>query len=152
MKSSPSLSGRRLAAGGGRRLVLPVVLSATFVQLLNVTVAQIAAPAAVSPTTLPVGFGGTEPVVSETILEAGDLILCFTDGLVKEHRSGERQFGEDRLIDWVDRLAGTRMQPRAMVRALSHALKDSREGHITGDATLFLIEWPGPAAPGPTTP
>ena len=29
----------------GERLVLPVVLSATFVQLLNVTVAQVAAPA-----------------------------------------------------------------------------------------------------------
>ncbi|MEW2035459.1 hypothetical protein [Streptomyces sp. NRRL WC-3744] len=29
----------------GGRLVLPVVLSATFVQLLNVTVAQVAAPA-----------------------------------------------------------------------------------------------------------
>src|SRR5687767_6347580 len=45
MKGSPSPGGERFAAGGGGRLVLPVVLSATFVQLLNVTVAQIAAPA-----------------------------------------------------------------------------------------------------------
>lgn len=44
VKGSPSLSGGRLEADGGR-LVLLVVLSATFVQLLNVTVAQIAAPA-----------------------------------------------------------------------------------------------------------
>ncbi|GAB1332019.1 hypothetical protein [Streptomyces sennicomposti] len=45
MKGSPSLSGGRLDAGGGGQLVLPVVLSATAVQLLNVTIAQIAAPA-----------------------------------------------------------------------------------------------------------
>ncbi|MEU9044326.1 MULTISPECIES: hypothetical protein [unclassified Kitasatospora] len=45
MKGSPFLSAGRLAAGGGGRLVLPVVLCATFVQLLNVTIARIAAPA-----------------------------------------------------------------------------------------------------------
>ncbi|MYR57251.1 MFS transporter, partial [Streptomyces sp. SID625] len=45
MKASPFPSTGRLAARDGGRLVLPVVLCATFVQLLNVTVAQIAAPA-----------------------------------------------------------------------------------------------------------
>ncbi|MFF9819214.1 PP2C family protein-serine/threonine phosphatase [Streptomyces sp. NPDC014006] len=98
-----------------------------------------------SPTTLPVGFGGPEPVVTEFTLEAGDRILCFTDGLVEEHQSREQPFGEEQLIDWVNRLAGTRMGPRAMVRALSHALKEARKGRTTDDATLFLVEWPGPA-------
>ncbi|EMF50951.1 Serine phosphatase RsbU regulator of sigma subunit [Streptomyces bottropensis ATCC 25435] len=45
------------------------------------------------PTTLPVGFGGQEPVVSERMLQPGDRLLCFTDGLIEEHHTGGRQFG-----------------------------------------------------------
>ena len=41
-----------------------------------------------SRTTLPVGFGGEEPLVSEQMLRRGDRVLCFTDGLVEEHQAG----------------------------------------------------------------
>jgi serine phosphatase RsbU (regulator of sigma subunit) len=41
-----------------------------------------------SPTTLPVGFGGAQPVVTERALEPGDRVLFFTDGLVEEHHRG----------------------------------------------------------------
>ncbi|WP_318216530.1 hypothetical protein [Streptomyces sp. SCL15-6] len=73
MKGSPSLSGRRLAAGGGGRLVLPVVLSATFVQLLNVTVAQIAAPAI--RTDLGAGSGAVQLVLAGYTLTYACLLI-----------------------------------------------------------------------------
>ena len=96
-----------------------------------------------SPTTLPVGFGGEEPVVSERMLRPGDRLLCFTDGLIEEHHTGGEQFGEDQLVEWTNRILRERTEVRAVVRALSHALKHERGGTTTDDATIFLVEWRG---------
>ncbi|MFD8695906.1 PP2C family protein-serine/threonine phosphatase [Kitasatospora purpeofusca] len=94
-----------------------------------------------SATTLPVGFGGEEPVISERVLRHGDRVLCFTDGLVEEREAGGEQFGEEQLIDWVNRVERSQSGVRAVVRALSHVLKERRGGRTSDDATLFLIEW-----------
>ncbi|MER7986507.1 PP2C family protein-serine/threonine phosphatase [Streptomyces noursei] len=99
-----------------------------------------------SPTTLPVGFGGDEPQLSERQLQRGDRVLCFTDGIIEEHEVGGEQFGEEQLIDWVNRIEHTEEGVRAVVRALSHTLKQQRGGITSDDATLFLIEWRGGAA------
>ncbi|MGP3991771.1 PP2C family protein-serine/threonine phosphatase [Streptomyces sp. 3N207] len=99
-----------------------------------------------TPTTLPVGFGGDEPKISEQTLQRGDRVLCFTDGLIEERGAGGEQFGEEQLIDWVNRIEHTEEGVRAMVRSLSHALKQERGGVTSDDSTLFLIEWRGGAA------
>ncbi|WP_431043459.1 PP2C family protein-serine/threonine phosphatase [Streptomyces sp. P1-3] len=99
-----------------------------------------------SPTTLPVGFGGEEPQVSEQTLHRGDRVLCFTDGLIEEHEAGQEQFGEEQLIHWVNRIGQKEKGVRAVVRSLSHTLKEERGGSTSDDATLFLIEWHGGAA------
>lgn len=96
-----------------------------------------------SPTTLPVGFGGEQPLVSERMLELGDRVLCFTDGLVEEHQVGGEQFGEEQLIEFTNRVVRDHGPVRAVVRALSHALKLERGGITTDDATILLIEWRG---------
>ncbi|MEU3395930.1 PP2C family protein-serine/threonine phosphatase [Streptomyces filamentosus] len=96
-----------------------------------------------SPTTLPVGFGGDQPQVSEVALEPGDRILCFTDGLIEEHESGEQEFGEDQLIDWVNQLDGADREVHAVARDLSHTLKRARGEATSDDSTLFLVEWRG---------
>jgi serine phosphatase RsbU (regulator of sigma subunit) len=98
------------------------------------------------PTTLPVGFGGEEPRVSEQMLQRGDRVLCFTDGLIEEHEAGEEQFGEEQLIHWVNRIEHAEEGVRAVARSLSHRLKEERGGSTSDDATLFLIEWRGGAA------
>ncbi|GGW60389.1 PP2C family protein-serine/threonine phosphatase [Streptomyces xantholiticus] len=99
-----------------------------------------------SPTTFPVGFGGEEPQVSEQTLQRGDRVLCFTDGLIEEHEAGEEQFGVEQLIHWVNRIEHAEEGVRAVVRSLSHTLKEERGGSTSDDATLFLIEWRGGAA------
>ncbi|MEU3655692.1 PP2C family protein-serine/threonine phosphatase [Streptomyces sp. NPDC032161] len=96
-----------------------------------------------SPTTLPVGFGGAQPQISDLTLEPGDRILCFTDGLIEEHASGQEQFGEDQLIDWVHRLDQVDRAVRTVARDLSHTLKRARGETTTDDATLVLVEWRG---------
>ncbi|MFC7264014.1 PP2C family protein-serine/threonine phosphatase [Streptomyces lutosisoli] len=99
-----------------------------------------------SPTTLPVGFGGEKPLISEQTLQRGDRVLCFTDGLIEEHEAGEEQFGEEQLVHWINRIERAEKRVRAVVRALSHALMDERGGATSDDATLFLMEWRGGTA------
>ncbi|MFD8382639.1 PP2C family protein-serine/threonine phosphatase [Streptomyces sp. NPDC059679] len=99
-----------------------------------------------SPGTLPVGFGGAIPQISDQALSRGDRILFFTDGLIEEHRTGEEQFGEERLLDFVDRAGCAGEGVQEMVRGLSHTLMRERGGVTTDDATLFLVEWCGGTA------
>lgn len=96
-----------------------------------------------SPSTLPVGFGGDTPAVSELMLRRGDRVLCFTDGLIEEHRGKGELFGEEQLIHWTNHIMGQNPTVRAATRALSHALKRERGGLTSDDATLFLFEWRG---------
>ncbi|WP_328467010.1 PP2C family protein-serine/threonine phosphatase [Streptomyces sp. NBC_00448] len=97
-------------------------------------------------TTLPVGFGGQEPVVSEQTLRKGDRVLCFTDGLVEEHRSGGKEFGLDQLTSVISEVSLRHHRVRPMVQDLSHTLKQARGGVTTDDATILLIEWRGGTA------
>ncbi|CDR08192.1 hypothetical protein GCM10022420_048000 [Streptomyces iranensis] len=99
-----------------------------------------------SPGTLPVGFGGAIPQVSEQELSRGDRILFFTDGLVEEHHVGDEPFGEERMLAFVDRAGCVGESVQEMVRGLSHALMRERGGVTTDDATLFLVEWCGGTA------
>ncbi|MFF4014487.1 PP2C family protein-serine/threonine phosphatase [Streptomyces sp. NPDC001843] len=99
-----------------------------------------------SPTTLPVGFGGETPRMSEMQLQPGDRLLCYTDGVIEEHESGGEPFGEQQLIDCVNRMSEAGEGVRAAVRRLSHTLKAERGGRSSDDATLFLIEWRGGTA------
>ncbi len=99
-----------------------------------------------TPGTLPVGFGGASPLISETQLQRGDRVLFYTDGLVEEHKVGGEQFGEEHMIEVINRtLPGTRGAQQA-ARALSHTLKRERGGATSDDATLFLVEWRGGTA------
>jgi serine phosphatase RsbU (regulator of sigma subunit) len=100
-----------------------------------------------SATTLPVGFGGETPRVREHALQPGDRVLCYTDGIIEEHVEGGEPFGEERLIDCVNRLGkGPTEGLRADLRRLSHTLKRERGGRTSDDATLFMIEWRGGSA------
>lgn len=104
-----------------------------------------------SPTTLPVGFGGEQPHVSERMLQRGDRILCFTDGLIEEHQPGGEEFGEAQLVEWTNQILQDHTAVRAVARKLSHTLKRERGGVTSDDSTIFLIEWRGGKADHLTT-
>jgi phosphoserine phosphatase RsbU/P len=99
-----------------------------------------------SPTTLPVGFGGATPVITDRMLERGDRVLFFTDGLIEEHEDGGQQFGEARLGELIERAGHDGGPVQETVRRLSHALMLERGGVTTDDATLLLLEWRGGTA------
>lgn len=95
-----------------------------------------------SPTTLPVGFGGATPVVTETSLERGDRVLFFTDGLVEEHRRGGAEFGEARMRELIELVEADGVPVQESVRRLSGVLMAER-GATTDDSTMLMCEWRG---------
>ena len=99
-----------------------------------------------SPTTLPVGFGGATPVVTERALERGDRVLFFTDGVIEEDRASGGESGEIRLRSLIEQF-GKGLEPvQETVRLLSRALMLERGGVTSDDATLLLVEWRGGTA------
>jgi serine phosphatase RsbU (regulator of sigma subunit) len=99
-----------------------------------------------SPTTLPLGFGGVEPAVSEVALEPGDRVLFYTDGITEQHVPGGQEFGEDRFVEVLQQVALSGGAVQETVRRLSHALRHARGDATNDDATLFLVEWRGGSA------
>ncbi len=99
-----------------------------------------------SPTTLPVGFGGDDPQVSEEALEPGDRVLFFTDGITEERLPGGEQFGDGQLVDLLEQVEHGGGTVQDTVRRLSHALKRARGGVTSDDATLLIVEWRGGTA------
>jgi serine phosphatase RsbU (regulator of sigma subunit) len=99
-----------------------------------------------SPTTLPIGFGGAAPVISEHELRRGDRVLFFTDGAIEEHQPGGEQFGMKRLTEFVEHAGQASDGVQEMVRSLSHALVQARGGVTSDDTTLFVVEWRGGSA------
>ena len=100
-----------------------------------------------SPTTLPVGFGGADPQVSEEALEPGDRVLFFTDGIIEERLPGGKRLGDTgQLIDLLEQVQQGAGSVQDTVRRLSHALKRHRAGVTSDDATLFLLDWRGGTA------
>ena len=99
-----------------------------------------------SPTTLPVGFGGATPVVSERSLERGDRVLFFTDGVIEEDRASGGESGETRLRNLVEQVSTNQDPVQETVRLLSKALMLERGGVTSDDATLLLLEWRGGTA------
>lgn len=94
-------------------------------------------------TCLPIGLGDVPTEIAEVVLEPGDVVLFFSDG-VTEARSAEGElFGEGRLIDHLTRAATSREPLPELMRRLAHAIVD-HEGHeLRDDATLLATCWHG---------
>jgi hypothetical protein len=93
---------------------------------------------------LPMGLGGLVREVATERLQRGDRILFYTDG-VTEMRSPEgKEFGTDRLADFLVRATLDRVSPAETVRRLSASVVAYNEEGRTDDATLMLLEYHGP--------
>ena len=93
---------------------------------------------------LPLGIGG-EVRVSEEMLEPGDQVLFFTDGVVEARSAAGEFFGVARLADMVSRTSASATPAPEMMRRLLHAILDHQEGELQDDATIVVAQWRGPA-------
>lgn len=88
-------------------------------------------------------FGtGHQPVtVGEEMLEPGDCLLLYTDGVPEARDEHGDFFGVDRLSDLLRRAVAAGFPPPETVRRLIVAVMDHQHGILQDDATLMLATW-----------
>jgi serine phosphatase RsbU (regulator of sigma subunit) len=92
---------------------------------------------------MPIGLQDGLAEVFEVVLEPGDRLLFYSDGVV-EARSLQRQFfGEQRLADFLEKATAAGMPAPETLRRLSQALLRYQQGQLQDDATILFVEWLG---------
>jgi phosphoserine phosphatase RsbU/P len=85
------------------------------------------------------GVVASPPLVDVSLtLEPGDSVVLYTDG-VTEARRGRDQFGEERLLDALRRLAGHGAE--AIAAGLEHAVDRFRSG-TDDDVAIMVVQVP----------
>jgi serine phosphatase RsbU (regulator of sigma subunit) len=92
---------------------------------------------------MPLGLGGAPPVVNEVVLEPGDSVLLFTDGVIEGRASGGERFGVDRLADLLGRVLLADLPPAEMVRRVATAVLEHSAQELTDDTTLLFVRYAG---------
>lgn len=81
------------------------------------------------------------PVEGEEMLEPGDMVLLYTDGLTESRRPGGELFSVERLGEFIERLAASGQAAPETLRGLREAIIEQGEGALHDDATAILVEW-----------
>ena len=93
---------------------------------------------------LPLGLGDLtrdEVTVQEHALQRNDRLLFFTDGVTEARASDGSLFGEQRLVDTIERACSDQHVAAEAVRRLMHALGEFHGHKWRDDATLMMVEW-----------
>jgi sigma-B regulation protein RsbU (phosphoserine phosphatase) len=94
---------------------------------------------------LPLGIDAGTVELGEEMMEPGDRLLLYTDGITEARNPAGELFGIDRLIDHTERHLAAGLPAAETLRRLAHAVATHHDGPATDDATLLLAEW-SPAA------
>ncbi|WP_433201287.1 PP2C family protein-serine/threonine phosphatase [Dactylosporangium sp. CS-047395] len=89
---------------------------------------------------MPLGLDDWHQPVGEAVLERGDRILLYTDGITEARGRDGAHFGADHLAELAERDAGRLPAPETL-RRLCHAALSRYDGPPADDATLMLVEW-----------
>ena len=86
---------------------------------------------------LPLGlFPDAEPATQELVLDTGDVLFLYTDG-VAQARGPDHTYFQDRLADELAGLAG--LPPDRLVASMRQAMNDFTEGNLVDDVTMLVI-------------
>jgi sigma-B regulation protein RsbU (phosphoserine phosphatase) len=83
---------------------------------------------------------------AEELLEPGDLLLLYSDGVEEARDAAGEEFGIDRLVELAERAAADHLPAPETLRRLAHAVREHRGADLRDDATLVLVQWSGSAA------
>jgi hypothetical protein len=92
----------------------------------------------------PLGIRHTDPHIGEEILEPGDRLLLYTDGITEARDADGEMFGTGRLIEHTERHVAEGLPAPETLRRLAHAVAAHHDGRATDDATLLLAHWSPP--------
>jgi hypothetical protein len=88
----------------------------------------------------PIGLGGGTSPVNEVVLERGDALLFYTDGVTEGGARGGERFGLDRLVDLLGRTLLSGMPPAELLCRLVAAVLEHTAYELHDDTTLLLVQ------------
>jgi serine phosphatase RsbU (regulator of sigma subunit) len=94
---------------------------------------------------MPLGLEDPSTAAAEEMLEPGDRLLLYTDGVTDRRAPDGEEFGFQRLLRLVERELADRLPTPETLRRLCHAVI-ARQGTPDDDATLLLLDWSSSAA------
>ena len=95
---------------------------------------------------LPLGLNDARARIGEELLEPGDQLLFYTDGVTEARDPAGDMFGVSRLIEQLERHAAAGLPAPETLRQLAHAVATHHDGPYVDDATLMLAHWSSAAA------
>ena len=101
-------------------------------------------PALPTPTALPLGLGHMlrrPPAVTEVMLEPGDVLVLYTDGITEARSADGELFGVDRLGAFVRDEMRRDIPAPELMRHLIHMIVSYENGELRADATAALVQW-----------
>ena len=96
------------------------------------------------PPRLPLGLtdsAGPKPSVGQEQLEPGDRLLLYSDGITEARDERGEFFGEQRLVDFVERAERAGVSAPETLRRLVAAVLDHQTGELQDDATMVMVDW-----------
>jgi hypothetical protein len=100
------------------------------------------------PRTLPWGLGQGRCEPATLALEPGDTLALYSDGVVEARGARGADFGIERLADLIGQHASDQVPIALIVRLVVRAVMEHHGGRLSDDATLLMVNWPGPVPGG----
>jgi hypothetical protein len=92
---------------------------------------------------LGVDHSGEPPAPTEAVLEPGDRLLAYTDGLTEARGPDGAIFTLERLSRFIEREAAAGHTTPETLRRFRHAIIGRERAELRDDATALLVEWRG---------
>jgi hypothetical protein len=93
---------------------------------------------------VPFGLETGGLTVAEEILEPGDWLALYSDGITEARNASGSWFGERRLSEFLTRAIAAGQPPAETVRRLTTAVLKHQGGLLQDDATILLARWTRP--------
>jgi hypothetical protein len=90
---------------------------------------------------VPFGLGTGGMTVGEEVLQPGDWLALYTDGITEARDAEGAWFGEERLVDFLRREIAAAQPPPETVRRLTKAVLEHQGGLLQDDASILLARW-----------
>ena len=93
---------------------------------------------------VPFGLESSGLTVGEEVLEPGDWLALYTDGITEARDESGAWFGEERLAEFLRRAIAGGHPPAETVRRLTEAVLKHQGGLLQDDASVLLARWKQP--------
>lgn len=93
---------------------------------------------------VPFGLETGDLTVGEEVLQPGDWLALYTDGITEARDAAGAWFGEARLTEFLGRAIAAGHPPAETVRRLTAAVLEHQGGLLQDDASVLLARWKRP--------